>query len=52
MILSSSSVLQLDDGFPGHREFTDISFQTHERGGETIEEVERAHIEKVLAACD
>jgi transcriptional regulator with GAF, ATPase, and Fis domain len=52
MILSSSSVLRLDDWFPGHLESSDISFQAHERTGETIEEVERAHIEKVLAACD
>jgi transcriptional regulator with GAF, ATPase, and Fis domain len=52
MILSPGSVLQLDDWFPGHRGFADISLQARERNGETIEEVERAHIEKVLAACD
>jgi DNA-binding NtrC family response regulator len=52
MILSPGSVLQLDDWFPGHRKFTDIAFQAHERNGETIKEVERAHIEKVLVTCD
>jgi len=52
MILSPGSGLQLDDWFPGHRAFTDISLQAHERSGETIEEVERLHIEKVLVACD
>jgi transcriptional regulator with GAF, ATPase, and Fis domain len=52
MILSPTPVLRLDDWFPGHREFTDISFQAHERNGETIKEVERAHIKKVLTACD
>jgi len=52
MILSPGSVLQLDDWFPGQRIFTRTSSQTHERSGETIQEVERAHIEKVLAACD
>jgi DNA-binding NtrC family response regulator len=52
MILSPGSTLQLDDWFPGHREFTDNSAQVSERAGETIEEVERKHIEKVLAECD
>jgi transcriptional regulator with GAF, ATPase, and Fis domain len=52
MILSPGAALELDNWFPGHRKFTDIAFQAHERNGETIEEVERAHIEKVLAACD
>ena len=52
MILSPESVLQLGDWFPGHRAFTNNSLQAHERSGETIEEVERAHIQKVLMACD
>jgi transcriptional regulator with GAF, ATPase, and Fis domain len=52
MILSPGSTLQLDDWFPGHREFTDNSAQVSERAGETIEEVERKHIEKVLAECE
>ncbi len=47
MILSPSSVLRLDDWFPGNLESKD-----NERTGETIEEVERVHIEKVLSECD
>ncbi len=52
MILSPASVLQLDDWFPGHRDLSGISFRPHAGQGETIEEVERAHIEKVLVSCD
>jgi len=52
MILSPVSVLQLGDWFPGHSELTDNYFLARERAGETIEEVERAHMEKVLVACD
>ena len=52
MILCPASVLQVDDWFPGHRELANNSFLDRERAGGTIEEVERAHIEKVLAACD
>jgi len=52
MILSQGSVLQLGDWFSSQHEVKVVSFQPHERAGETIEEVERAHIEKVLAACD
>jgi transcriptional regulator with GAF, ATPase, and Fis domain len=52
MILSPTNVLQLDDWFPGNREGEKSSRQAHEQSGETIEEVERAHMEKVLVACD
>ena len=52
MILSPAAVLQLDDWFPGHRDLSGISFRPHAGQGETIEEVERAHIEKVLVSCD
>ncbi len=52
MILSPGSVLQLGDWFSSQHDVKVVSFQPHERAGETIEEVERAHIEKVLAACD
>jgi transcriptional regulator with GAF, ATPase, and Fis domain len=52
MILSPAAVLQLDDWFPGHLELTSNSLQAHGQNGETIEEVERAHMEKVLVACD
>jgi formate hydrogenlyase transcriptional activator len=52
MILSPGSVLQLGDWFSSQHDVKVVSFRSHERAGETIEEVERAHIEKVLAACD
>jgi len=52
MILSPTSVLQLDDWFPGNERFTGTSSGAHDQDGETIKEVERAHIEKVLNACD
>jgi transcriptional regulator with GAF, ATPase, and Fis domain len=52
MILSRSPILRIDDWFPGESEPANISVLSLQRNGETIEEVERAHIEKVLAACD
>jgi len=52
MILSPTSVLQLDDWFSGHIELTNNSLQPLRQSGETIEEVERAHMERVLVACD
>lgn len=52
MILSPGSVLQLDDWFPGHLRFENIYHPVHGQSGETIEEVARTHIEKVLVACD
>ena len=51
MILSPGAVLELENWFPGKSMPSVVSFQAHEPSG-TIEEVERAHIEKVLAACD
>jgi len=52
MILSQGSVLQLGDWFSSQHEVKVVSFRSDERAGETIEEVERAHMEKVLVACD
>jgi len=52
MILSPGAVLELGNWFPGQHISTGIASQTDEKSGETIEEVERAHIQKVLAACD
>jgi transcriptional regulator with GAF, ATPase, and Fis domain len=52
MILSPGSVLELGDWFSSQHDVKVVSFRSHERAGETIEEVERAHIEKVLATCD
>ena len=51
MILSPGTVLKVGNWFPGQTMPSVVSFQAHEANG-TIEEVERAHIEKVLAACD
>ena len=52
MILSEPPILRMDDWFPGYSKPANISILALERNGETIEEVERAHIEKVLTACD
>jgi DNA-binding NtrC family response regulator len=52
MILSPDSVLQLGNWFSSEHEVKVVSFRPHDGAAETIEEVERAHIEKVLAACD
>jgi len=52
MILCEPPLLRIVDWFPGYSKSANISIQALERNGETIEEVERAHIEKVLTACD
>jgi len=52
MILSPAPVLKMDDWFPGRLEFTNNSLPANEQSGETIEEIQRAHMEKVLVACD
>jgi len=52
MILSPGSVLQLGDWLPSQHEANVVAFRLHDRAGETIEEVERAHMERVLVACD
>ena len=52
MILSPGTVLELANLFPGQRLFPGTSSQARERDGETIEEVQRAHILQVLQACD
>jgi transcriptional regulator of acetoin/glycerol metabolism len=46
MILSPATTLELGNWFPSS------SSQSRESTGETIAEVEKAHIEKILAACD
>jgi formate hydrogenlyase transcriptional activator len=52
MILSPGSVLKLGDWFSNEHVVTVGSFLPYDGAVETIEEVERAHIEKVLVACD
>jgi transcriptional regulator with GAF, ATPase, and Fis domain len=52
MILSPTSILRLDDRFPGDLGLANNSLQPLGQSGETIEEVERAHMERVLVACD
>ncbi len=52
MILSPGTTLKLDNWFPGSSGVAGISSRADDRKSETIEEVERAHIEKVLQACD
>jgi len=52
MILSPGGALDLGAWFPGNSGLKHSSSPAYERTGETIEEVERAHIEKVLVACD
>ena len=52
MILSPGKVLKLDSGFARSTGHTHASSQSHKRTGETMEEVERAHIKMVLEACD
>jgi len=52
MILSTVPELRLGDWFPGRRDSTGIAFRPHTQQGETLEEVERVHMEKVLVACD
>ncbi len=52
MILSPGSVLKLDKLFPLTPGFKHTSYSTHEREGETMYEVERAHIEMVLDKCN
>ena len=52
MILSPGTTLELDSGFPGNDGIIGTSSRVHERKSDTIAEVERAHIEKVLQACD
>jgi formate hydrogenlyase transcriptional activator len=53
MILSPGSVFELGEWFARGTELKDssTSTQAHEQNGESIEEVERAHIEKVLKTC-
>jgi transcriptional regulator with GAF, ATPase, and Fis domain len=52
MILSQDSVLQLGNWFSSEHDVKAVSYRPNGEAIETIQEVERAHIEKVLAACD
>jgi formate hydrogenlyase transcriptional activator len=51
MIFSPGSSLELRDILPARREETKGLMPTPERPGTTLEEVERAHIVKVLQEC-
>jgi transcriptional regulator with GAF, ATPase, and Fis domain len=52
MILSSTPVLELGDWFPGNLSSTTTNSQTDNPSGETLDEVQRAHILEVLQSCD
>jgi transcriptional regulator of acetoin/glycerol metabolism len=52
MILSQGSSLELYDLLLGNLEMRNASSQQLKRKGGTMQEVERAHIEKVLEECD
>jgi transcriptional regulator of acetoin/glycerol metabolism len=52
MILSPTSVLELGDWFPGNLTSTATLSQTEKLSGETLDEVQRAHILEVLQSCD
>ena len=52
MILSPTSVLELGDWFPGNISSTATTSQTTKPDGETLDEVQRAHILEVLQSCD
>ena len=51
MILSPGSRLELDDAFPGRHRTTRPSVRTREQQSENLEDVERAHIVRVLEEC-
>jgi transcriptional regulator with GAF, ATPase, and Fis domain len=52
MILSTGKVLELGSWFPGTLTSARASSQLQKENGETLEEVQRAHIVEVLNACD
>jgi len=52
MILSPTSVLELGDWFPGSISSTATTTQTTKPDGETLDEIQRAHILGVLQSCD
>jgi len=52
MILSQGKSLEIYDIFLENSELRSASSQPHKRKGGTMQEVERAHIEKVLESCD
>ena len=52
MILSTDSVLELDNLFPHDDGLVNKSTQFQKRQDETLEEVQRIHILEVLEACD
>jgi DNA-binding NtrC family response regulator len=51
MILSPGTKLELDDAFPGRSRSTHTSERIPGRGAENLEDVERAHIVRVLEEC-
>ena len=52
MILSPTSVLELGDWFPGNFVSTTSASPLKEQSGETLDEVQRAHILEVLQSCN
>jgi transcriptional regulator with GAF, ATPase, and Fis domain len=52
MILSSGTVLELGDWFPGNLQSAATTSQINKPNGETLEEVQRAHIIEILQTCD
>ena len=52
MILSPTSTLELGDWFPGGLSSTSITLPIRKTSGETLDDVQRAHILEVLEACD
>ncbi len=52
MILSPTSVLELGEWFPGNFSSSSTASQIEKTGGETLDEVQRAHILGVLHSCD
>jgi len=52
MILSPGTTLEIENAFPDHHRHTHTSSPTHTSQSENLEEVERAHIMKVLEECN
>ena len=52
MILSPTPVLELGEWFPGNFSSSSTASQIEKTGGETLDEVQRAHILGVLQSCD
>jgi len=52
MILSPGTTLEIENAFPDYHRHTHVSSPTHRSQSENLEEVERAHIVKVLEECN